>query len=137
MSWLFKNSFLHHVQHIAKQRVPGLPNDLMKKGKHFILIRNPLHILVSRESFPYLGCYMSHIKKSLLNQFVCHTVSFKRALIFYILLREYFLPCQELHKFWKFCFPLRHCILKSFDAFFSHLLTRLCLQPFWSWVWQN
>ncbi|XP_021899005.1 branched-chain-amino-acid aminotransferase-like protein 1 [Carica papaya] len=34
-------------KHIAKQRVPGLPNDLMKKGKHFILIRNPLHILSS------------------------------------------------------------------------------------------
>lgn len=26
--------------------MPGLPNDLMKKGKHFILIRNPLDILV-------------------------------------------------------------------------------------------
>ncbi|KAI3940070.1 hypothetical protein MKW92_025345 [Papaver armeniacum] len=34
-------------KHIAKQRVPGLPNDLMKKGKHFILIRNPLNILPS------------------------------------------------------------------------------------------
>nr|XP_028957298.1 branched-chain-amino-acid aminotransferase-like protein 2 isoform X2 [Malus domestica] len=34
-------------KHIAKQRVPGLPNDLMKKGKHFILIRNPLDILPS------------------------------------------------------------------------------------------
>lgn len=34
-------------KHIAKQRVPGLPQDLMKKGKHFILIRNPLHILPS------------------------------------------------------------------------------------------
>ncbi|MCL7048329.1 hypothetical protein MKW94_025745 [Papaver nudicaule] len=28
-------------------RVPGLMNDLMKKGKHFILIRNPLNILPS------------------------------------------------------------------------------------------
>lgn len=36
-------------KHIAKQRVPGLPNDLMKKGKHFILIRNPLDILPSFE----------------------------------------------------------------------------------------
>ncbi|OVA04429.1 Aminotransferase [Macleaya cordata] len=34
-------------KHIAKQRVPGLTNDLMKRGKHFILIRNPLHILPS------------------------------------------------------------------------------------------
>lgn len=34
-------------QHMAKQRVPGLPIDLMKKGKHFILIRNPLDILVN------------------------------------------------------------------------------------------
>uniref|UniRef100_A0A251K7I8 Branched-chain-amino-acid aminotransferase-like protein 1 n=1 Tax=Manihot esculenta TaxID=3983 RepID=A0A251K7I8_MANES len=34
-------------KHIAKQRLPGLPNDLMKKGKHFILIRNPLDILPS------------------------------------------------------------------------------------------
>lgn len=34
-------------KHIAKQRLCGLPNDLMKKGKHFILIRNPLDILPS------------------------------------------------------------------------------------------
>ncbi|XP_031405961.1 branched-chain-amino-acid aminotransferase-like protein 1 isoform X2 [Punica granatum] len=34
-------------KHMAKQRVPGLPSDLMKKGKHFILIRNPLDILPS------------------------------------------------------------------------------------------
>ncbi|KAK1305176.1 Branched-chain-amino-acid aminotransferase-like protein 2 [Acorus calamus] len=36
-----------YCKHIAKQRVPGLTTDLMKKGKHFILIRNPLHILPS------------------------------------------------------------------------------------------
>ncbi|XVE62962.1 hypothetical protein DITRI_Ditri06bG0161400 [Diplodiscus trichospermus] len=36
-----------YCKHIAKQRVPGLPNDLLQKGKHFILIRNPLHILPS------------------------------------------------------------------------------------------
>ncbi|XP_057721234.1 branched-chain-amino-acid aminotransferase-like protein 2 [Arachis stenosperma] len=36
-----------YCKHIAKQRVPGLTNDLMKKGKHFILIRNPLDILPS------------------------------------------------------------------------------------------
>lgn len=36
----------HHLQHMAKQRLPGLPDDLMKKGKHIILIRNPLDILV-------------------------------------------------------------------------------------------
>ncbi|GLT38323.1 hypothetical protein SLA2020_125790 [Shorea laevis] len=34
-------------KHIAKQRLLGLPKDLMKKGKHFILIRNPLNILPS------------------------------------------------------------------------------------------
>ncbi|KAG2695473.1 hypothetical protein I3843_07G014100 [Carya illinoinensis] len=34
-------------KHIAKQRLSGLPSDLMKKGKHFILIRNPLDILPS------------------------------------------------------------------------------------------
>lgn len=34
-------------KHIAKQRVPGLTGDVMKKGKHFILIRNPLDILPS------------------------------------------------------------------------------------------
>ncbi|KAF6145226.1 hypothetical protein GIB67_041421 [Kingdonia uniflora] len=34
-------------KHIAKQRVPGLTNELMKRGKHFILIRNPLDILPS------------------------------------------------------------------------------------------
>ncbi|KAJ0977580.1 hypothetical protein J5N97_013054 [Dioscorea zingiberensis] len=34
-------------KNIAKQRLPNLTNDLMKKGKHFILIRNPLYILPS------------------------------------------------------------------------------------------
>ncbi|GAB4855514.1 hypothetical protein Ancab_024133 [Ancistrocladus abbreviatus] len=34
-------------KHMAKHRVPGLTDDLMKKGKHFILIRNPLDILPS------------------------------------------------------------------------------------------
>ncbi|KAI4301831.1 hypothetical protein L6164_035071 [Bauhinia variegata] len=33
-------------KHLAKQRVEGLTNDLMK-GKHFILIQNPLDILTS------------------------------------------------------------------------------------------
>lgn len=32
---------------IAKHRISGLPKDLLKKGKHFILIRNPLNILPS------------------------------------------------------------------------------------------
>ncbi|XP_065854646.1 branched-chain-amino-acid aminotransferase-like protein 1 [Euphorbia lathyris] len=36
-------------KNISKQRLPGLPSDLMKKGKHFILIRNPLDILPSFE----------------------------------------------------------------------------------------
>ncbi|KAM1649248.1 hypothetical protein TB2_010208 [Malus domestica] len=34
-------------KHIAKQRVPELPSDFMKEGKHFLLIRNPLDILAS------------------------------------------------------------------------------------------
>ncbi|KAK3200345.1 hypothetical protein Dsin_023760 [Dipteronia sinensis] len=34
-------------KHIAKQRICGLPDDLLKKGKHIILIRNPLDILPS------------------------------------------------------------------------------------------
>ncbi|XP_027353433.1 branched-chain-amino-acid aminotransferase-like protein 2 isoform X2 [Abrus precatorius] len=34
-------------KHISKQRIQGLSDDLMKKGKHFILIRNPLDILPS------------------------------------------------------------------------------------------
>ncbi|KAH0728419.1 hypothetical protein KY284_004284 [Solanum tuberosum] len=38
-----------YCKHIAKQRVPGLTNELMKRGKHFILIRNPLDILPSFE----------------------------------------------------------------------------------------
>ena len=29
---------IHNLQHIAKEPLFGLPNDLMKKGKHFILI---------------------------------------------------------------------------------------------------
>ncbi|XP_031736596.1 branched-chain-amino-acid aminotransferase-like protein 1 isoform X2 [Cucumis sativus] len=47
-------------KHIAKQKVPGLASDLMKKGRHFILIRNPLDILPSYDkvipaSFSELG----------------------------------------------------------------------------------
>ncbi|RHN80801.1 putative D-amino-acid transaminase [Medicago truncatula] len=41
------NTKYRFVKHISKQRVLGLPEDLMKKGKHFILIRNPLDILSS------------------------------------------------------------------------------------------
>ncbi|XP_013598707.1 PREDICTED: branched-chain-amino-acid aminotransferase-like protein 2 isoform X2 [Brassica oleracea var. oleracea] len=46
--------------HISKQRLLGLPSELMSKGKHFILIRNPLNILPSFEkvhplSFAELG----------------------------------------------------------------------------------
>ncbi|KAL2491833.1 Branched-chain-amino-acid aminotransferase-like protein 1 [Abeliophyllum distichum] len=38
-----------YCKHIAKQHVPGLTDELMKKGKHFILIRNPLDVLPSFE----------------------------------------------------------------------------------------
>lgn len=34
-------------KHIAKQRVTGLPDDLLRKGKHIILIRNPLDVMQS------------------------------------------------------------------------------------------
>lgn len=34
------------TQHIAKVRLPGLSDDLTKKGKHFILIRNLIDSLV-------------------------------------------------------------------------------------------
>ncbi|XP_029125772.1 branched-chain-amino-acid aminotransferase-like protein 2 [Cajanus cajan] len=34
-------------KHMSKQRLPGLTDDLMKKGKHFILTRNPLDVLSS------------------------------------------------------------------------------------------
>ncbi|KAE9593670.1 hypothetical protein Lal_00036349 [Lupinus albus] len=34
-------------KHMSKQRLQGLTDELMKKGKHFILIRNPLDILPS------------------------------------------------------------------------------------------
>lgn len=49
-----------YCKHIAKQRVPGLTDELMKRGKHFILIRNPLDILPSFDkvvppSFSELG----------------------------------------------------------------------------------
>ncbi|XP_029116375.1 branched-chain-amino-acid aminotransferase-like protein 2 isoform X2 [Elaeis guineensis] len=36
-----------YCKHMAKQHLPNLTNDLMKKGKHFILIRNPLNVLSS------------------------------------------------------------------------------------------
>ncbi|KAL5138779.1 Branched-chain-amino-acid aminotransferase-like protein 2 [Glycine soja] len=41
------NSKYRFCKHMSKQRILGLPEDLMKKGKHFILIRNPLDILPS------------------------------------------------------------------------------------------
>ncbi|MCH81695.1 branched-chain-amino-acid aminotransferase-like protein 2, partial [Trifolium medium] len=41
------NSKYRFCKHISKQKVLGLPEDLMKKGKHFILIRNPLDLLPS------------------------------------------------------------------------------------------
>lgn len=50
------------LQHIAKQRVQGLTDDLLKKGKHFILIRNPINILVRylflllKWFFPFISC---------------------------------------------------------------------------------
>ncbi|WZZ12175.1 hypothetical protein YC2023_105264 [Brassica napus] len=34
-------------KNLAKHRILGLPSELMSKGKHFILIRNPVHILPS------------------------------------------------------------------------------------------
>ncbi|XP_074292767.1 branched-chain-amino-acid aminotransferase-like protein 1 [Silene latifolia] len=34
-------------KHMAKQRLPGLSSELMERGKHIILIRNPLDILPS------------------------------------------------------------------------------------------
>ncbi|KAJ8440114.1 hypothetical protein Cgig2_003439 [Carnegiea gigantea] len=34
-------------KHMAKQKLRGLPDDLMKRGKHIILIRNPLDVLPS------------------------------------------------------------------------------------------
>ncbi|KAK2456960.1 D-aminoacid aminotransferase PLP-dependent enzymes superfamily protein [Trifolium repens] len=49
------NKKYRFCKHISKQRVLGLPEDLMKKGKHFILIRNPLDILVIPPSFFELG----------------------------------------------------------------------------------
>lgn len=49
-----------YCKHMAKQHLPGLTDELMKRGKHFILIRNPLEILPSFDehvplSFPELG----------------------------------------------------------------------------------
>uniref|UniRef100_K7LJM5 Branched-chain-amino-acid aminotransferase-like protein 1 n=1 Tax=Glycine max TaxID=3847 RepID=K7LJM5_SOYBN len=41
------NSKYRFCKHMSKQRILGLPEDLMKKGKRFILIRNPLDILPS------------------------------------------------------------------------------------------
>ncbi|TKY52193.1 Branched-chain-amino-acid aminotransferase protein 2 [Spatholobus suberectus] len=41
------NSKYRFCKHMSKHRVLGLTEDLMKKGKHFILIRNPLDILPS------------------------------------------------------------------------------------------
>ncbi|KAL8159525.1 hypothetical protein V2J09_001062, partial [Rumex salicifolius] len=36
-----------YCKHIANQCLPGVKSDLLKKGKHFILIRNPLYTLAS------------------------------------------------------------------------------------------
>ncbi|KAL4559649.1 hypothetical protein LXL04_031792 [Taraxacum kok-saghyz] len=49
-----------YCKHIAKQQLPGLSDELIKKGKHFILIRNPIDSLQSFDkvvpsSFQELG----------------------------------------------------------------------------------
>ncbi|KAH0923537.1 hypothetical protein HID58_023555 [Brassica napus] len=54
------NKKYRFCKHISKQRLLGLPSELMSEGKHFILIRNPLNILPSFEkvhplSFAELG----------------------------------------------------------------------------------
>ncbi|CAH9087166.1 unnamed protein product [Cuscuta europaea] len=36
-----------YCKHMAKQHLPGLTDELIKRGKHFLLIRNPLEILPS------------------------------------------------------------------------------------------
>ncbi|ERN12401.1 hypothetical protein AMTR_s00025p00125190 [Amborella trichopoda] len=36
-----------YCKHMAKFHLPGLPSDLMKKGKHFLIIRNPIDVLAS------------------------------------------------------------------------------------------
>ncbi|CAO2836770.1 unnamed protein product [Amaranthus hypochondriacus] len=41
------NKKYRFCKHMSKQRLPKLPEDLMKKGKHFILIRNPMDVLAS------------------------------------------------------------------------------------------
>ncbi|XP_031256386.1 branched-chain-amino-acid aminotransferase-like protein 2 [Pistacia vera] len=38
-------------KHMVKQRVTGLPDDLLKKAKHIILIQNPLDIMQSFGKF--------------------------------------------------------------------------------------
>ncbi|XP_047970338.1 branched-chain-amino-acid aminotransferase-like protein 1 [Salvia hispanica] len=61
-------------KHIASQRLPGLTSDLMKRGKHCILIRNPLDVLtsydkVSPPSFGVLGyCSLVSIYNELCDQ---------------------------------------------------------------------
>ena len=47
------------VQHIAKQRTPCLTTELMKSGKHLILIRNPLDSLVSRTYFQHYVSFLN------------------------------------------------------------------------------
>jgi hypothetical protein len=62
------------LQHIAKQRLPSLAKDMIKKGKHFILIRSPLDVLVSDHhgviyiSFFWINyiCLKKNIEKSML-----------------------------------------------------------------------
>jgi hypothetical protein len=44
-------------KHISKQRLLGLPSELMSEGKHFILIRNPLNILVSFSNSLLVLCF--------------------------------------------------------------------------------
>ncbi|KAG0501133.1 hypothetical protein HPP92_001205 [Vanilla planifolia] len=36
-----------YCKHMSKQRLPNLSDEMMKRGRHFILIRNPLNILAS------------------------------------------------------------------------------------------
>lgn len=47
------------LQHIASQRLQNLAKELMKKGKHFILMRNPLDVLVNELAI-YTHTYILH-----------------------------------------------------------------------------
>lgn len=127
-NWLHHLSLLCCLQHISKQRVLGLSEDMMKKGKHFILIRNPLDILVSRLS----DLWMRKSMRSFFYFWFIVSKSRGWCSVFFLLCSCSLFVYSSGH--WLMILVLYvtpDCVSSS------HPLTRLYLLLSLSWVWQS